>query len=120
MNDVKKEKTFNEVLIELNQKTFTDPAFKEQYLKDPKSVIEKTLGIKLPADFEVCIYENTPKKLNIALGIDPSSIELSDKQLELVSGGLWSAVIAAIPAIITATTTLAGTIATIVMDSRRQ
>ncbi len=105
-----KGKTFSEILIELNKRTFTDPEFKKQYLEDPKSVIEKTLGIKLPNDFEVAIHENTPKKLNIALSLDPSSLELSDEQLELVAGGFIATLIATIPAIISASASLAATI----------
>lgn len=96
MNDAtKKNQSFNDILVDLNRRTFKDPEFKKRYLENPKSVIEETLGVKLPDDFKVVVHENTPRTLNIALGLDPSSLNLTDEQLELVAGGGFASAIAA-------------------------
>jgi lactobin A/cerein 7B family class IIb bacteriocin len=86
----------NELISELIQKSWTDISFKENFIKEPLQVIKKhsdqnidtSKKIKIivndQTDPEV-IFFNIPRKLKI------EDLELSDKDLEKVSGG-WNPV----------------------------
>lgn len=65
-----------------------DSVFRAELEDNPRAVIERELGIELPADADIRIVEEAPNQVHLILPI-PSD-ELSDAALEEVSGGLSS------------------------------
>jgi len=77
------EKTrFNEIIA----KCWQDAAFKQRFLSDPKKVLSE-YQIDVPAGLDLQVVENTDKKMFITLPMKPPVGELSDNQLDAVSGG---------------------------------
>ncbi len=66
-------------------KAWADDAFKARLLADPATVLQEE-GIAVPEGVELRAVENTDKVLYLALPPKPSE-ELSDEQLNQVSGG---------------------------------
>ncbi|MDJ0713528.1 MAG: NHLP leader peptide family RiPP precursor [Prochloraceae cyanobacterium] len=73
-------------------KAWSDEAFKEKLLKNPKAVLEEEMGGQLPEEIKnVRIIEETEDTIYISLPKKPeqsSSEELSEEELEAVAGGL--------------------------------
>jgi hypothetical protein len=73
-----------------------DPAFKQLLLTNPKAAIEQEIGQTLPANLEIEVVQQTKHKLYMILPLEKDEIqtqELSDRELEAVSGGTgWSCV----------------------------
>ncbi len=79
-----------EIINTLAQKAWESSTFKEQLINNPVSTIESFTGqpmllnTKIVVDDQTdnsIIYLNIPRKLNL------DEIELSDEQLEMISGG---------------------------------
>ncbi len=71
-------------------KAQNDESFKRQLLDDPRAVVSAELGIELPQDYKITVFEETAK--NICLVVPAYSApleagELADEQLEAVAGG---------------------------------
>ena len=67
-----------------------DEAFKQRLLNNPKGVFEAELGVRLPEDLDIGVLEETDGRLYLVLPQNPDQgpeLELSDEQLELVTGG---------------------------------
>src|SRR4051812_29343476 len=71
----------------LIKKAQNDPAFRRQLLQNPKDALKNELGLKLPANFEVKVFEETPQSFYMVLPVSAEEDELSDQLLEAVSGG---------------------------------
>jgi DNA-binding NarL/FixJ family response regulator len=72
---------------ELTLKAWRDPVFKQLLRADPKQALASEYGIELPAHIDLRLVEETVNHLYLRLpfvSIDP---ELSDEQLQQVSGG---------------------------------
>lgn len=67
----------------------TDEQFRAALLKDPHAAIEGVVGRALPGSITVRVVEETPDSIVIVLPPRPraDSTELSDTQLDQVSGG---------------------------------
>lgn len=68
-------------------KAWEDETFKQELLSNPKAVIEKELGIKMPEGVEYQVFEETANRCYMVLPAKPSEGELSDEELESVAGG---------------------------------
>ncbi len=69
-------------------RAWRDPAFRQALLADPKAVFEKELGIKLPADFEIRVLEDTAYVYHFVIPRNPAGEgELADFELDGVVGG---------------------------------
>jgi hypothetical protein len=84
-----------------------DPAFRQEFLGNPKATIEKYSGQKMPADVKVFAHEITAKEVHFVIPAPPpASTELSDADLEKVAGGefivTWGVVTAVATAVFTA------------------
>lgn len=78
----------NKLLNKLITKAWQDSKFKEELLKDPKSAIEKSLGISVPDFIQIKIHQETPKELHLVLPLNPCEVqdmELSSEELEIIS-----------------------------------
>ena len=72
----------------LIEKCWKDTEFKKQVVTDPKGMLERHIGQKLPADFKIFIHEEDATTLHFPLPPAPSNLtELSDEDLERVAGG---------------------------------
>jgi len=72
-------------------KAYADPAFRESLKADAKSAIEGLLNTSLP-DVSINIIEDSDSQVNFVIP-PAASDELSDEQLEAVSGGLMDPLI---------------------------
>jgi hypothetical protein len=72
----------------LIEKCWKDPEFKKTVLSDPKGMLERHIGQKLPAALKVFIHEEDANTLHFSIPPAPSNLtELSDDELEKVAGG---------------------------------
>lgn len=77
---------------EVLSKAWGDPAFKKQLMSDPKAAIESIKGsaVNIPAGKELRVVDHTDDKyiyITIPKQPEMEEVELTDEQLELVSGG---------------------------------
>jgi predicted metalloprotease len=94
----------------LIEKCWRDPEFKREVVKDPKGMLERHTGQKLPTDLKIFIHEEDVNTLHFALPPAPSNAtELSDEELEKVAGG--TELVVAFSVTLAAATVLGGTIA---------
>lgn len=56
--------------MHLSQRALTDPEFREELLKDPKSVIEREIGLKFPDALTVVVHEERLNQLHVVLPVD--------------------------------------------------
>jgi hypothetical protein len=68
-------------------KAWQDDAFKRRLLEDPQVVLQEQ-GLPLPAGKAVRVVEDTTDTVHLVLPLKPAEGELSDEQLDQVSGGL--------------------------------
>ena len=72
------------------QRSIEDDAFRQRLIEDPKGALEQELGTRLPEDVRVETVEETQDTIYLVLPSTPiAGTELSDQQLESVSGG-WA------------------------------
>lgn len=87
---------FDQDAYEQNKKklfarTMKDKALRQEILSNPKAVIERELGVRLPERLEVRVHVNSPDVLHVVLpaDVDAAAVqELSDEELEVVAGGM--------------------------------
>ena len=68
----------------IRERLAEDPTFRDQLLQDPKGTLASVFSIDVPEGMEVFVHEDTPSKVHLII---PGPAELSDQDLELVSGG---------------------------------
>ena len=72
----------------LIRKCWKDPQFQKAIMDDPRSVIEKQTGQKLPQNLKIFIHEDDANTLHFSIPPAPANVtELSDDDLERVAGG---------------------------------
>ena len=95
----------------LIEKCWKDPEFKKQVVSDPKGMLERHTGQKLPAKVKIFIHEEDANTLHFSLPPAPSNtMELSDEDLEKVAGG--TELVLALPSITVSLAVYAGVVAT--------
>ena len=71
------------------QRAWKDDAFRDEFVSDPKGIIEKYTGQKLPADVRVVALPEDDKTIHFVIPAKPTNAdELSDEDLEKVAGGV--------------------------------
>jgi len=85
-----------EVEGRITRRSLEDEDFRRRLFEDPRAVVEEELGTRLSEGVEVRVVEETPDTIYLVL---PSSSvvgdevgELSDRQLESVSGAGWGSI----------------------------
>ena len=76
-----------DALSQIIERAWSDASFKKKLLSDPKEAAAE-MGVKLPQNIDVKIWENTETDEHIVLPANPVETELSEMELEAVSGGL--------------------------------
>jgi hypothetical protein len=72
----------------LIEKCWKDPEFKKQVVSDPRGMLEKHTGQKLPPQVNIFIHEEDANTLHFSIPPAPANLnELSDEDLERVAGG---------------------------------
>ena len=54
----------------LMRRALADPEFRDQLMRDPKSVIEKEIGSKFPEGLTVQVHEEKLNQLHVVLPVD--------------------------------------------------
>src|SRR5688500_11793435 len=75
------------------QRSIEDESFRQQLIEDPKAAVEQELGTQLPGEVRVVTVEETADTIYLVLpSASPADegVELSDRELEAVSGGAGS------------------------------
>ena len=75
----------------LIEKGLADESFRQRLLDDPKGTVEQELGTRLPEEVRVVAVEETADTIYLVLPSTPMAgregVELTDRELESVSGG---------------------------------
>jgi hypothetical protein len=72
----------------LIERCWKDPEFKKTVLSDPKGMLERHTGQKLPAQVKIFVHEEDANTLHFSIPPAPGNLsELSDADLEQVAGG---------------------------------
>jgi hypothetical protein len=80
--------TKRDLEVALVEKCWKDPEFKKQILADPKGMLERHIGTKLPGDLKIFVHEENAESVHFSLPPAPTNaMELSDEDLEKVAGG---------------------------------
>lgn len=94
MTEIKSKRDLETHLIE---KAWKDPAFKQAVLANPKGMLEQYVGRALPAQMQVFVHEEDAHTLHFAIPPAPANVnELSDDELDRISGGTEVIVLAMI------------------------
>ena len=59
-----------ELEIHLMRRAQADPDFRDELLKDPKTVIEKEIGLTFPEALTVVVHEEKLNQLHVVLPVD--------------------------------------------------
>ena len=77
-----------EVERRLIERSLEDDAFRRRLLEDPRATVEQELGTRLPESIQVRAVEETAETIYLVLpSASPLGGELSDRELDAVSGG---------------------------------
>ena len=101
--------THREMSEALIRKCWKDPAFQKAIVSDPRGVIEKQLGQKLPPNLKIVIHEEDANTLHFSLPPTPANLnELSDEELDRIAGGTDAVLTFMLTAIVVTAATSAG------------
>jgi len=109
----RQETTWRDLETVLIEKCWKDAEFKKEVVKDPKGMLERHIGQKLPTNLKIFVHEEDANTLHFSLPPAPSNAtELSDEDLEKVAGG--TEVIAVLTVTVAAATAIEATVASAV------
>jgi hypothetical protein len=94
MSQNEEPQTRRDIEARIIAKAWKDEAYKQELLTNPKAVIEREFGVQFTEEISIQIREENPTALYFVLPMRPQieEQELSEKDLEEVSGGLTPAV----------------------------
>lgn len=75
----------------IQEQSVKSEAFRQQFLSDPKAVLEREFNIALPANITVQVYEDTPTDIHLVLPprfAQEGVRSLSDEELAEAAGGM--------------------------------
>jgi hypothetical protein len=79
--------TKNELEAKLVAQAWKDEAFKQELINNPKAVLEREIGQKIPENADIRVLEETANTVYLVIPKKPTVDELSEEQLEAVAGG---------------------------------
>jgi hypothetical protein len=86
---VAEQKSRREIHAALVARATKDEAFRRELISNPRGVLEREIGVKMPDAVNVSVLEESPQHIYLVLPPALPSIGsgLSDQDLEAVSGG---------------------------------
>lgn len=75
--------TVNELSTRLTDRASVDANFRSRLLSDPKAAVQEELGIEVPDEVAIKVYENDMETVHVAL----PATDLAEEQLEAISAG---------------------------------
>ncbi|GAA4043604.1 hypothetical protein GCM10022409_32010 [Hymenobacter glaciei] len=90
MTTLEQQKQSAELIKTLAHKAWESSSFKDELVKNPVSTIESVMGYKLAENAKVIVEDQTNASfffLNIPRKPNLDEMELTDEQLEMISGG---------------------------------
>lgn len=75
--------TAHELSARLTDRASVDADFRSRLLSDPKAAVHEELGIEVPDEVAIKVYENDLETVHVAL----PATDLAEEQLEAVSAG---------------------------------
>ena len=79
--------TRSQVEAIIAERTAADPAFRDTLLADPRAVLSEIIGFDLPDTVQVVLHEESLTQIHLTV---PASQVLTDDDLALVAGGVWT------------------------------
>jgi hypothetical protein len=70
----------------VQERAASDQAFRSELKANPRAALEAELGMEIPEQISVQVHEESFSEMHLVL--PPSEEELSDSDLEMVSGGV--------------------------------
>ncbi|MBW5446128.1 NHLP leader peptide family natural product precursor [Cohnella sp. CFH 77786] len=64
--------------VQIIQKAWTDPEFKAKLMADPRSALQASFGITLPAEIEILPVEETLSRYYLVIPPNPAELERPD------------------------------------------
>ena len=82
-------KTRQALEAQLIERAMQDETFRQELVRDPKGVVARELGIRLPEHVTVQVLEESPTTVHLVLPQPPANagVDLADEELEGVAGG---------------------------------
>ncbi len=76
-----------EIELKLIERAWTDEAFREDLIRDPKATLAREFGAEFPGQVDIEVVAETDRKKYLVI---PQSVsgELSEEDLEQVAGGI--------------------------------
>jgi hypothetical protein len=71
----------------IRERAASDADFREQLKTDPRSTLGAELGVEIPDEITVHVHEESLSEVHLVL--PPAQEDLSDADLEMVSGGVF-------------------------------
>jgi len=94
------------------EQAWKNPAFKKEFVADPKGTIEKYSGQKLPENVKIFVHEEDANTMHMTIPQAPQNLsELSDADLERVAGGTDVTITAAVITLVSGLVSAAASIA---------
>ena len=84
------EYTDQELRASIATKAYADPNWRKNLIADPKATVEAYIGTSLPSGTAVQVVEDTDSTIHLVIP-PANTAELSDAELEAVSGGFLDA-----------------------------
>jgi hypothetical protein len=69
----------------VQERAAADPAFRAELKANPRAALESELGVRIPEQINVQVHEESLSEIHLVLPVGEE--QLSDADLELVSGG---------------------------------
>lgn len=63
------------VNAEFTRRAWQDEAFRDELLRDPRGVVERELGVRLPENVKLNVHEETPDELHFVLPPRPAALK---------------------------------------------
>jgi len=99
MSEQTSPQTRKDIEAHIIAQAWKDEGYKQELLSNPKAAIGQEFGVQLPAEVNVHVMEEDSTNLYFVLPARPdlSNAELSDEQLEAVSGGTLTLTVTVVP-----------------------
>ena len=81
---------YQEIQKKIILRALQDEAFKQKLLNNPKQVIEEELCVKLSADLQINVVQETPNSVYLVLPhtqVQTENQKLSPEEMDIIAGG---------------------------------